>query len=58
VLFYVFDIERHVPANHLIRAIDRFVALSGDREVFRPFFSDMGMPSIDLESMIRMLLVD
>jgi hypothetical protein len=28
VLFYEFDLERHVPASHLIRAIDRFLDLS------------------------------
>ena len=28
-LFYAFSLERHVPADHLLRAIDRFVDLSG-----------------------------
>ena len=28
-LFYEFSIERHVPADHLLRSIDRFVDLSG-----------------------------
>ncbi|MER8436959.1 hypothetical protein NKH36_23570 [Mesorhizobium sp. M1312] len=27
-LFYGFSLERHVPADHLLRAIDRFVDLS------------------------------
>jgi hypothetical protein len=26
-LFYEFSLERHVPADHLLRSIDRFVAL-------------------------------
>jgi hypothetical protein len=26
-LFYEFSLERHVPANHLLRSIDRFVEL-------------------------------
>ena len=30
-LFYEFSIERHVPADHLLRSIDRFVDLSGLR---------------------------
>lgn len=30
-LFYEFSLERHVPANHLLRAIARFVDLSGIR---------------------------
>ncbi|WP_367268683.1 hypothetical protein [uncultured Sphingomonas sp.] len=31
-LFYSFSLERHVPADHLLRSIDRFVYLSGIRE--------------------------
>ena len=31
-LFYSFNLERHVPADHLLRSIDRFVDLSGIRE--------------------------
>src|SRR6516164_8480800 len=30
-LFYEFSLERHVPEKHLLRAIDRFVDLSGVR---------------------------
>src|SRR6201991_475295 len=56
-LFYEFSLERHVPADHLLRAIDRFVDLSGLREQLRPFYSDTGRPSVDPELMIRMLLV-
>ena len=25
-LFYAFSLERHVPTDHLVRAIDRFIA--------------------------------
>ena len=56
-LFYEFSLERHVPADHLLRSIDRFVDLSGLREHLRPYYSDMGRPSIDPELMIRMLIV-
>ena len=28
-LFYGFSLERHVPADHLLRSVDRFVDLSG-----------------------------
>ena len=55
-LFYEFSLERHVPADHLLRSIDRFVDLSGVREHLRPFYSEMGRPSIDPELMIRMLI--
>ena len=29
VLFYNFSLDGHVPADHLLRSIDRFVDLSG-----------------------------
>ena len=56
-LFYEFSLERHVPADHLLRSIDRFVELSGARVHLQPFYSESGRPSIDPELMIRMLLV-
>jgi transposase len=56
-LFVGFSIERHVPADHLLRRIDRFVDLSGVRSHLAPYYSDVGRPSVDPELMIRMLLV-
>jgi len=56
-LFVGFSIERHVPADHMLRRIDRFVDLSGVRAHVAPFYSDVGRPSVDPELMIRMLLV-
>src|SRR5919112_1713922 len=56
-LFYSFSLERHVPADHLLRSIARFVDLSSIREHLRPFYSEMGRPSIDPELMIRMLII-
>jgi transposase len=56
-LFYEFNLDRHVPADHLLRAIDRFVDLSEMREHLRPFYSAIGRPSIDPELMLRMLIV-
>lgn len=56
-LFYEFSLERHVPADHLLRAIDHFVDLSNLREQLRPYYSDTGRPSIDPELMIRMLII-
>ena len=56
-LFYEFSIDRHVPADHLLRSIDRFVDLSGLRSHLRPFYSEIGRPSIDPELMIRMLII-
>src|SRR3954469_4821140 len=56
-LFYEFSLERHVPAEHLLRLIDRFVDLSGIRAHLQPFYSEKGRPSINPELLIRMLIV-
>src|SRR5471032_1747111 len=56
-LFYEFCLDRHVPCDHMLRAIDRFVDLSGVRAHLEPYYSAVGRPSIDPELMIRMLLV-
>ena len=46
-LFYEFSLERHVPAAHLLRSIDRFLDLSEVRNHLAPFYSSTGRPSID-----------
>src|SRR5262245_38029166 len=56
-LFYEFSLERHVPADHLLRAIDRFVDLADLRVQLAPFYSPLGRPSIDPELLIRMLVI-
>src|SRR5271156_5619123 len=56
-LFYNFSLDAHVPADHLLRSIDRFVELSELRRKLAPFYSTMGRPSIDPELMIRMLII-
>lgn len=56
-LFYNFSIDAHVPADHLLRSIDRFVDLSELRRDLAPFYSSTGRPSVDPELMIRMLIV-
>ena len=57
-LFYEFSIEDHVPSDHLLRGIDRFVDLGDMRRHLAPFYSAIGRPSVDPELMIRMLFVD
>ena len=56
-LFYWFSLEHHIPSDHLLRQIDRFVDLSGIRRHIEPNYSHTGRPSICPELMIRMLLV-
>src|SRR5499425_2784639 len=56
-LFYEFSLDRHVPADHLLRSIDRFVELGELRRELSAFYSTIGRPSIAPELMMRMLLV-
>nr|WP_083902927.1 transposase [Octadecabacter antarcticus] len=56
-LFYEFSIDDHVPQDHLLRSIERFIDLSGIRQHLTDFYSHTGRPSIDPELLIRMLLV-
>ena len=56
-LFYSFNLEQHVPADHMVRSIDRFVDLSEVRKHLEPHYSSTGRPSVDPELMIRMLIV-
>src|SRR3954469_20537274 len=56
-LFYEFSLEGHVPAGHVLRAIDGFVDLGGVRTHLAPFYSSTGRPSVAPELLIRMLIV-
>jgi transposase len=56
-LFYSFNLEDHVPSDHLLRSIDQFFDLGNLRSHLAPFYSHTGRPSINPELMIRMLIV-
>ena len=58
-LFYLFNLEGRIPANHLLRRINPVVTrvLADLRAKLEPFYSDIGRPSIDPELMLRMLIV-
>ena|SRR5258708_6285007 len=56
-LFYSFNLDDQVPANHLLRGINQFFDLTDLRAYLAPFYSHTGRPSIDPELMIRMLIV-
>ncbi len=56
-LFYEFSLEDHVPQDHVLRSIDRFVDLTSLRTHLAEFYSHTGRPSVDPELLIRMLLV-
>jgi transposase len=55
--FYRFDLEKRVPADHLLRKIDAVLDLSKLRSQLAPHYSHTGRPSIDPELMIRILLI-
>jgi transposase len=58
-LFYAFNLEERIPDRHLLRRINPIVAgvLGPVREKLKPFYSEIGRPSIDPELMLRMLIV-
>jgi hypothetical protein len=56
-LFDDFCLEEHVAVDHMLRGIDRHLVLDDLRKSLKPFYSQMGRPSVDPELMIRMLIV-
>src|SRR4029079_16275934 len=58
-LFYAFRLDDRVPKGHLLRRIDVFVtaALGGMHARLKPYYSEIGRPSIDSELMIRMMII-
>jgi transposase len=56
-LFYSFNLDEHVPADHLLRSIDRYLDLTDLHQHLEAYYSHTGRPSVDPELMIRMLLV-
>ena len=56
-LFYSFNLDDHVPPEHLLRGIDQFLDLSELHQHLAPFYSHTGRPSIDPQLLIRMLIV-
>jgi len=55
--FYAFDLDKVVPADHLVRQIDAILELGWVHTEFAPYYSHTGRPSIDPVLMIRMLIV-
>jgi transposase len=46
-LFYGFNLDDHVPADHLLRSINRFVELSSIRRQLAPYYSAIDRPRAD-----------
>ena len=49
-LFYSFNVEAHVPADHLLRGVDRFLDLSDLRKLWLPSTATQGDPPSILSS--------
>jgi transposase len=58
-LFYLFNLEDRIPAHHLLKRINPIVTglLAELRPKLKPFYSEIGRPSIDPELMLRMLIL-
>jgi len=56
-LFYSFNLDDHVPSDHLLRGMDQFLDLGDLHQHLAPFYSHTGRPSIDPQLLIRMLIV-
>ncbi|SFL77048.1 Transposase domain [Halopseudomonas pachastrellae] len=56
-LFYSFNLEDHVLAQHLFRSIDQCLDFSDLGSYLADFYSPIGRPSVDPELMVRMLIV-
>ena len=56
-LFYSFNLDAHVPSDHLLRSVDRVLDLGGLRRHLASFYSHTGRPWVAPELMIRMLIV-
>lgn len=56
-LFYNIRLEDQVPLNHLVRKLDAVLDFDGIRSQLKPFYSEIGRPSVDPELMVRMLLL-
>ena len=56
-LFYSFNLDDHVPSDHLLRGVDQFLDLGDLHQHLAPFYSHTGRPSIDPQLLIRMLIV-
>ena len=58
-LFYLFKLEDRIPPSHLLRRINPIVTqvLAELRETLKPFYSEIGRPSIDPELMLRILIL-
>ncbi len=56
-LFYDFDVEAHVPADHMLREIHQFLDVATVRQQLKQFYGHLGRPSTSPELVVRMLVI-
>jgi transposase len=56
-MFQYFCLDDWVPADHLLREVDRHIDFRMFRDQLRPLYSEIGRPSIDPEVLLRVLLI-
>jgi transposase len=56
-LIYDFWLDDHVPADHMLRGIDRSPDSSALRIELAPYYRAIGRPSIDPDLIVRTLVV-
>src|SRR6516164_4208073 len=56
-ILLLFDLDKVVPADHLVRQIDGFLDLTWVHKELAPYYSHTSRPSIDPVLMIRMLIL-
>jgi transposase len=56
-LVYAFNLDDHVPKDHLVRIIDNFLDAGDLRQRMASFYSHTERPSIDPKLIIRMLII-
>jgi transposase len=56
-LFYEFRLDEAIPDDHLVRKIRAVLDLSWVHAELRPYYSEVGRPSIDPVLMIQMLII-
>jgi len=54
ILFYEVSLEDHVPQDHLLRSIDRFIDLCTLRRHLARFHRHTGRPSVDPERPMKL----
>lgn len=56
-IFYMFDIDKRVPEDHLLRQVSRAVDFSFIYDLVRPYYSHTGAPSVDPVVVFKMALL-